>query len=214
MRYDAVIFDLDGTLLATLGDLTSAVNKALEHNGLEPIVPEQVLGFIGNGSHKLIERAIGGRDADVDKVHAEYKQFYLECCTDNTVPYPGIPELLKHLRDCGVKVCCNTNKPHEAASKVLEHCLGGLIDIIAAQSETIPRKPDPTGVKYILDNIGIAPDRCCYVGDSDVDIRTAANAGIDVISVDWGFRPHELLVQSGAKVICSDVSSLQEQLCK
>ena len=215
MRYKAVIFDLDGTLLSTLADLTGSVNIALEQNGLNAVTEENVRSFIGNGSLKLIERAIlytGGDISDVDKVHGDYKKAYLEHCLDNTVPYPGIPELLKFLRDGGIKVAVNTNKPHDPALKVLDHCLPGLIDTVAAQSSTIPRKPDPTGVFTIIDRLGLNISECCYVGDSDVDIKTARNAGIDIFSVDWGFREHLFLENSGADVICSDADDLRAAL--
>lgn len=212
MRYKAVIFDLDGTLLSTLADLTGAVNIALEMNGIASVTEEEVKSFIGNGSYKLIERAVKGATSDVAKVHSDYKDAYLEHCLDRTVPYPGIVDLLKDLRRSGIKVAVNTNKPYDPAVKVLDMHLHGLLDTIAAQSDTIPRKPDPTGVFKIMEQLGVQPDECCYVGDSDVDVNTAHNAGIDVISVDWGFRDHAFLKERGASVICSDALELRGKL--
>ena len=212
MRYKAVIFDLDGTLLSTLADLTGAVNIALEMNGIASVTEEEVKSFIGNGSYKLIERAVKGASCDVDKVHSDFKNAYLDHCLDKTVPYPGIVDLLKELRGAGVKVAVNTNKPYDPAVKVLDMHLHGLTDMIAAQSDTIPRKPDPTGVFKIMEQLGVKPDECCYVGDSDVDINTARNAGIDVISVDWGFRDRDFLKEHGAVTICSDAGELRSRL--
>lgn len=212
MKYKLVIFDLDGTLLETGHDLASGVNRALSYNGLPEITEQKVFEYIGNGSLKLIERAVGGAEADIDKVHSDYKRFYMEVCTDTTVPFPGIVELLKALRRSGVKIAVNTNKPEPAALKVLDHCLPGLLDLIVAQSDTIPRKPDPTGALKALGYFGYKPEECCYVGDSDVDINTARNAGIDCISVDWGFKTHSYLIEQGAALICSNTEELERSL--
>ncbi|MBP5262212.1 MAG: HAD-IA family hydrolase [Clostridiales bacterium] len=212
MKYKLVIFDLDGTLLETGHDLASAVNRALSYNGLPELTEQKVFEYIGNGSLKLIERAVGGAETDIDKVHSDYKRFYLEGCTDTTVPFPGIVELLKALRRAGVKIAVNTNKPEPAALKVLDHCLPGLLDLIVAQNDTIPRKPDPTGALKAIGDFGYKPEECCYVGDSDVDINTARNAGIDCISVDWGFKTHSYLIEQGAALICSNTEELERSL--
>jgi len=212
MRYKLVIFDLDGTLLSTGADLAWSVNLALAHNGLAVIPEHKVFEFIGNGSFKLIERAVGNADADIERVHEDYKQFYLDHCTDSTFPFDGIEDLLSDLHKAGIKTAVNTNKPEQATFKVLQHCLPGRFDLIVAQSDIVPRKPDPTGVNMILDHFGFPPGDCCYIGDSDVDIRTARNAGINCISVDWGFKTRNFLENSGADVICSSCEELRSEL--
>ena len=209
MKYKLIIFDLDGTILATGGDLCLAVNRALRKYGLPCHDEKTVLSFVGNGAYKLIERAVGGADVDVNAVLEDYKQFYLEDCTTTTRPYSGIPELLRDLRDCGVIVACNTNKPEAPAHKVLARYLPGLIDFIQPQIDGVPRKPDPEGALKIIDHFGVDLSECIYVGDSDVDIRTAANAGIDVISVSWGFKTHEFLARTGAGKIADSVDELR-----
>lgn len=212
MKYKLIIFDLDGTILATGGDLCLAVNRALSKYGLPTHDEKTVLSFVGNGALKLIERAVGGADVDVNAVLEDYKQCYLEDCTTTTRPYDGIPELLQELRDKGVLVACNTNKPEAPAHKVLSKYLPGLLDYIQPQIDGVPRKPDPAGALKIIDHFGVDLSECIYVGDSDVDIKTAGNAGIDVISVSWGFKTREFLVEAGAVKIADSVGELREFL--
>ncbi|SCW26355.1 phosphoglycolate phosphatase [Ruminococcaceae bacterium YRB3002] len=216
MRYKLVIFDLDGTLLATGNDICRAVNRALESGGIPPITMEQLLSYVGDGSLKLIERAMGASGFTspdlVAKVHSDYRQTYLDMCCDTTVPFPGIVELLGCLRESGVKTAVNTNKPETASLKVIAHCLPGMVDLIVAQSDTVPRKPDPYGALKCISHFGFDASECCYVGDSDVDIMTASNAGIDCISVDWGFKTHSFLESHDASVIVSTCDELKGKI--
>ena len=214
MRYKLAIFDLDGTVLNTIGGLTHAVNAALAMNGLPERSRDEVQAMVGNGTRKLIERALG-EDADpsqIAKVYSDYQQFYADNCSYDTFPYDGVPEMLRALNDAGVKCAVVTNKPDLPARKLIEEHFGTLIAVTHGNVPDVPVKPDPTFVFMTMKELGTLPAESVYIGDSDVDIRTAAASGIDCISVDWGFRTHEFLVENGAKVICSVPSELAEKL--
>ena len=214
MRYKLAIFDLDGTVLNTIGGLTHAVNAALAMNGLPERSRDEVQAMVGNGTRKLIERALG-ENADpalIAKVYSDYQQFYADNCSYDTFPYDGVPEMLRALNDAGVKCAVVTNKPDLPARKLIEEHFGTLIAVTHGNVPDVPVKPDPTFVFMTMKELGVSSEDAVYIGDSDVDIRTAAASGIDCISVDWGFRTHEFLVDNGAKVICSAPSGLAEML--
>ena len=210
MRYKIIIFDLDGTLLDTRSDLASSLNMALSANGVRTLERDTVISYVGNGARKLVERAIAGtgREQDLPQILEDYRNMYNDNCVGATVPYDGVPELLDLLRHEDVIVCCNTNKPEFTSRKLLDALLPGKIDYLHGQREGVPVKPDPSGVLACLKEYGLGPDECCYIGDSDVDIKTGHNAGVDVISVGWGFKTREFLVENGAGIICSNVKEL------
>ncbi|MBR1797029.1 MAG: HAD-IA family hydrolase [Clostridiales bacterium] len=215
MRYKLVIFDLDGTVLNTLGGLTYAVNNALAMNDLPEISESKVKAMIGNGTRKLIERALNDVGADegmFDKVFADYKEFYAKNCSHETFPYDGIMTLLEGLNSRGVKCAVVTNKPDLPAKILISKNFGELICETHGNVPDVPVKPDPTFVYKTMENVGVKPSDAVYIGDSDVDIRTGRNAGIDFISVDWGFRTREFLIQNGAGLIFSDPAKLLEYL--
>ncbi len=205
-----MIFDLDGTLLDTSSDMASSLNLALSSNGVRTLDKETVGSYVGNGARKLVERALAGtgREEDIPKILEDYRRMYNDHCVGETSAYEGIPELLDLLHQQGVKVCCNTNKPEFTSEKLLNALLPGKIDHLHGQREGVPVKPDPSGALECMAYFGIMPDECCFIGDSDVDIKTGHNAGIDVISVDWGFKTREFLTECGAVKICSDVKDL------
>lgn len=205
-----MIFDLDGTLLDTSSDIASSLNLALSSNGVRTLDKETVGSYVGNGARKLVERALAGtgREEDIPKILEDFRRMYNDHCVGETSTYEGIPELLDLLHQQGVKVCCNTNKPEFTSEKLLNALLPGKIDYLHGQREGVQVKPDPSGALECMAFFGMTPDKCCYVGDSDVDIKTGHNAGIDVISVDWGFKTKEFLEASCAVKICSDVEEL------
>lgn len=216
MRYKLVIFDLDGTVLNTIGGLTHAVNAALAMNGIAPKDTDEVKAMIGNGTRKLIERSLASvpsGDKLFEKVYSDYSKFYLENCSYDTFPYEGVPEMLKALREHGIKCAVVTNKPDAAAKKLIEENFGELILETHGNVPEVPVKPDPTFVYKTMESLGASSSETVYIGDSDVDIKTGIAAGIDYISVDWGFRSRDFLIENGAGLIFSDPASLTSYLC-
>ncbi len=210
MRYKLVIFDLDGTVLNTIGGLAHSVNHVLEANGLNVKTKAEVQAMVGNGTRKLIERSLG-EDADpslVNKVYAEYQEYYRENCSYDTYPYEGIVDMLRSLDEAGIRCAVVTNKPDIPAKKLIEDNFGDLIAETHGNVPDVPVKPDPTFVRMTMENLGADPSQTVYIGDSDVDINTGKNAGIDYISVDWGFRTRDFLIENGAGIIFSDPASL------
>lgn len=205
LRYDAVVFDLDGTLLDTLDDLKNAVNYALGEMGFPQRSREEVKAFVGNGVAKLMERAVpaGTSPQDTAKALAVFKSYYGPHSKDNTAPYPGIPKTLKALREAGCKLAVVSNKFDAAVKDLARDYFPGLMDLAAGENEAngVPKKPDPTMVLQTLKALDVSPERAVYVGDSDVDLQTAKNAGLPCISVTWGFRDRDFLLTQGASVL-------------
>ena len=213
MKYKAVLFDLDGTLLDTLSDIAKGVNLALDANDIPPVSEEQVKSFIGNGARKLVERAVAvSGEGDCDKVLSDFRRYYYDCCTDSTLPYDGIKELLYELRSDNVKLAVVSNKPDNAAQKVISYYLPGCFDYIRGSGSFETRKPDPFMVNECLSALGLKSTEAVYVGDSDVDIKTALNSGMDSISVSWGFKSREFLEKNKASLIVDNVAGLREAL--
>ncbi len=209
-HYETVIFDLDGTLLDTLDDLAGAVNHALTLRGFPPRTRDEVRMFVGNGVAKLMERAVpaGTSPGETAAALADFKTFYGLHKRDRTAPYPGVPEMLKALRESGRKIAVVSNKFDLAVKGLMDDYFPGFIDAAAGESETSPKKPDPTMVFRVLSGLKADPGLAVYVGDSDVDIQTARNAGLPCISVTWGFRDREFLAAHGAAVFARTPAEL------
>lgn len=188
-----VIFDLDGTLLDTIADLAQSTNYALEQNGFPTHPTEEYRFFVGNGIHKLFERALpeGEKtEPNIFRVREIFLSHYDEHNTDHSRPYPGIPALLSKLRDANVLLAVASNKYQEATHKLITHYFPTLaFSEILGQREGIPVKPDPSIVNEILHRTGIRPEDTLYVGDSGVDMQTALNSRVTACGVTWGFRP-------------------------
>lgn len=201
-RYDTIIFDLDGTLLDTLNDLHAAVNHALTEMAFPTRSLDQVRQFVGNGVARLMERAVppGTSPADTARALAIFKDYYARHSMDATAPYPGVPELLQALRANGCKTAVVSNKFDGAVKALMEDFFPGLLDLSAGEDEAhgIPKKPHPAMVLRCMETLGADPKTTVYVGDSDVDIETAKNAGLPCISVTWGFRDRAFLTAHGA----------------
>ena len=214
MKYDVVIFDLDGTILNTLDDLADSLNHVLEANNFPTHTIDEVRMFVGNGIRKLIERALP-QDADNatrENIYKQFSEYYGQHSQDKTRHYDGIPELFNELRNVGIKIAVNTNKDEDIAKVICEKYFPGMIDVIAGGRTDTPIKPAPDGVNKILKTLNIPKEEALYVGDSDVDIQTGANCGIDEIGVAWGFRGVEFLRQHGAKTVFSDVEQLKKYI--
>lgn len=198
-----VIFDLDGTLLNTLGDLQGAANDALRLRGLPPRTMEEIRRFVGNGVRNLMKRCLpaGSSDAEVDAALEDFKRYYGVHLCDSTVPYDGIPELLNILRKRGMKVAVLSNKLDAATQKLIAHYFRGKVDLAFGEHAGVPRKPDPTSCNMVMKQLGVRPAEVLYVGDSGVDMQTAKNAGLTSVGVTWGFRGREELIENGADML-------------
>ncbi|MDO5398174.1 MAG: HAD-IIIA family hydrolase [bacterium] len=212
--YKAIIFDLDGTLLNTLEDLKNSVNYALENNGMPARSMEEIREFVGNGVANLIRRAVpkGTEEEAEQNVFADFKKHYGVHCEDFTKPYPGINELLNELRAAGIKTAVVSNKLESAVKKLCRKYFGEGISAAAGDVEGRKRKPEPDSVFAVLEEVGVDANEAVYVGDSEVDVLTAENCGMDCISVSWGFRSRETLAKAGAKVIADTVEDIKKIL--
>lgn len=200
MSYDVYVFDLDGTLLDTLRDLTASVNHALRWAGMPERTIEEVRWFVGNGVKKLMERAIpeGTDNPRFAEVYQEFRDHYLHHGLDTTKPYPGIMEMLRALKDEGKQIAVVSNKFYKATEELCSHFFGGLVDVAIGEREDIRKKPAPDTVEEVLRRLKTDRSHAVYVGDSDVDIQTAMNSGLPCISVLWGFRDRDFLSAHGA----------------
>lgn len=208
--YKAIVFDLDGTLLDTLEDITSAVKFALENNGLPPRTRAEVRSFVGNGIVNLMRLAAGKHGADEDKILSDFRAYYKAHCNDETKPYDGILSLLKTLKERGVKTAVLSNKADFATQMLVKEYFGELLDRAAGENEAagIRRKPAPDALLAMMKELGVSQAETAYVGDSEVDIQTAKNAGVDCISVAWGFKDESFLKENGATTIAHSPSEL------
>ena len=210
--YDTFVFDLDGTLLDTLGDLAAAVNFALRTHGMPEHSVDDVRRFVGNGVRKLMERAIpdGTHNPDFEVTFATFRQYYMQHSLDTTQPYEGISETLAALKAKGCRLAVVSNKMMAATQELCQHFFPDTIEVAIGENEAagIRKKPAPDTVYAALDVLGEGKGNAVYVGDSDVDIQTAANAGLPCISVLWGFRDKAFLTENGAKTFISTPSEL------
>lgn len=212
--YDTYIFDLDGTLLDTLDDLAAAVNYALRQHGMPEHTREDVRRFVGNGVRLLMTRAIpDGEDNPLfEATFQTFREYYMEHSLDTTRPYDGIPELLGELRARGKRVAVVSNKFYAATSELCHHFFPDTVEVAIGEHEAegIRKKPAPDTVKEAFRQLGVDSRNAVYVGDSDVDLQTARNAGLPCISVLWGFRDHAFLEAHGATTF---VTTPEEILC-
>ena len=198
--YKNYIFDLDGTLLNTLADLASSTNYALRQYGMPEHSVDDVRRFVGNGVGKLIERAIpdGLANPLYEDVLATFRKHYLIHSLDTTSPCPGIVELLHTLRSMGCNVAVVRNKFYNATVELCQHFFADTVEVAIGERENIRRKPAPDTVFEAMRQLGVTAEDTVYVGDSDVDVATARNSGIPCISVLWGFRDRDFLIEHGA----------------
>ena len=208
MIYNTYLFDMDGTLLDTLADLTAAVNHTLEQYGYPRRTIEQVRKGLGNGAVKLMAAMLpqGEETPGFADIMRDYRAWYQAHACVETCPYPGVPEMLKRLRQRGCKVAIVSNKPHGAACELAERFFPG-VPTFGERPET-PRKPAPDMVFHALAALGAGKENAVYVGDSEVDVQTARNAGLPVIGVAWGFRGRGALAAAGAETIVDTAAEL------
>ncbi len=208
------IFDLDGTLLNTLGVIADNSNYALKKYGYEPVDTEKYTSFIGNGARVLIERVSEYRGVAPDAIDDIYKAFllrYIENPLGDTTAYEGIEEMLEKLKKRGSYLAVLTNKPDGAAQSSIEsYFRKGLFDMVIGQQERYKRKPDPQTVELILSSLGIRKSEAVMIGDSDVDIKTGKNAGIKTCAVTWGYVDKNELASLNPDIIIDKVCELEK----
>lgn len=214
MGAKAVLFDMDGTVLDTLDDLANAVNHCLALYGLPQVSRKKVRASLGNGAARLIAACLPeGSGPDLaERVLADYKPWYAAHCAVETRPYPGIVPLMERLKAAGRKLAVVSNKPDGPVRELAERHFPGLLTAAVGEQKGVPRKPDPAAVLSAARLLDAAPEDCVYVGDSEVDLRTAENAGMPCVSVAWGFRTEEQLRAAGAKRLAHDAAELEKLL--
>ena len=207
MTYSTYIFDLDGTLLDTLTDLAASTNYALRKHGMPEHSIDDVRRFVGNGVRKLMERAVpdGADNPLFDEAFATFRQHYMEHSLDTTRPYEGVPEMLAALKAKGCHLAVVSNKMMAATQELCRHFFPETIEVAIGENEAegIRKKPAPDTVIAALRQLGVGEEGAVYVGDSAVDIDTARNSNLPCISVLWGFRDRDFLLQHGASTLIS-----------
>ena len=215
-KFDAVIFDLDGTLLDTLDDLADSVNEMLLGRGYKLRTVEEVRDLVGNGASRLIELCVpdGKDNPEFEKCLLEFKDQYKKNMHNKTTPYTGIPELLSELADLGIKMAVVSNKGDSAVKKMRERYFDQFIKVAVGESDKLRKKPAPDSVYVALEQMDAVLGHTLYVGDSEVDVQTARNAGLPCVAVTWGFRDRALLEKEGADWIIDSPQELIDILEK
>lgn len=220
MSYSLAIFDMDGTILNTLDDMTDSLNHILTLHKLQNHSLEDVKYMVGNGIPRLIERAIpsGKKDPEYDDILSQFIEYYEGHSAIKTAPYEGIVECIKKIHQKGITVAVNTNKVEPAAIVLCNDYFPNLFDIISGSKKGMPPKPAPNGIYEILKRAKMnlcdvqKNHAAVFIGDSDVDLQTGMNAGLDVIGVDWGFRGKKFLEEHGASIIVNNANELFERI--
>ena len=212
-KYRAVIFDMDGTIMNTLDDLRDSLNFVLKKHGYAEIDVDQAKHYLGNGARHFVKCAVPGGEEDpaFDVILSEFTEHYKKNCENKTAPYKDIPELIERLSQNGYKLAIVSNKP-DVAVQILKNTFFPAVDVAVGEKSGVPKKPAPDMVLAALSALGVEKQNAVYVGDSEVDILTAKNSGLECIAVSWGFRTKDELISSGANIICDDVFSLESNL--
>ena len=207
----AVLFDLDGTLADSLIDLADGVNRAISSKGFPTHEVEAFKYFVGDGIPKMIERALPAdcRNTEmVNEIKDIFLPYYAVHYADNTYAYSGMPELVDTLKNQGFIVAVVTNKEQDMANEVVTSLYGNVFDLIFGKRDGIPAKPDPTAALMAMEELGVKPEECVFLGDSGMDVATAVNSGAVPIGELWGFRKEDELLANGAKYIISKPQEL------
>lgn len=211
-----VIFDLDGTLADTMDDLRTAINSMLTKLGYETRSKFDLLNFINNGARELVRRslpvAVQTEEFIVESALNLYEQEYAKCFCEKTEAFPGIHEMLTVLKGQKFKLAVLSNKQDEFVKAIIEKLFGrSVFDFVMGKSE-LPHKPDPTSTLFVAKEMGVKPSKCIFIGDSDVDMKTAKNAGMRSIGVSWGYRNVDLLTEAGADYIAENAGHVVEHV--
>lgn len=210
MKYKAVVLDLDGTLLDTLEDLADAVNWALRRNGLPQRSLDEVRQFVGNGVRRLMLCAVPEATTDelFERVFADFKSYYVDHCQIKTRLYDGIPEMLRALKALGLRLAIVSNKLQAGVDELYDRYFRDTVEVAIGERPGVQRKPAPDMVRLALQELDVEPSEAVYVGDSDVDLQTARNSGLPCISVLWGFRDRQFLLDHGATTLIEQPAQL------
>ncbi|MGN0233712.1 MAG: HAD family hydrolase [Bacteroidaceae bacterium] len=210
MMYKALIFDLDGTLTDSLKDLWLSVNHSLRTMGWPERTSDEVRTFVGNGVHLLIERSVpqGTRPEELEQCFQLFRSHYVEHCMDHTAPYPGIPEMLSELNKDGYRMAIVSNKLQAGVNMMYNRHYASLVHVAIGEHDGVCRKPAPDMIFEALTQLKVKKEECIYLGDSDIDIRTAQAAGLPCISVLWGFRDKKFLLAHGATTLAEHPSDI------
>ena len=209
--YRTVIFDLDGTILNTIDDLTDAANWVCRKNGWPEHTPEECKAMVGHGIANFVGKfSPEGFRSPLLVVNtlSQFSQYYGAHNVDKTAPYDGIPELLERLKDAGVQLAVYSNKADEFSRSLAEHFFPGTFDAILGKRPGIPGKPDPAGLRLLMRKLGAAPEESVLVGDGETDLRSARNAGLRSVAVTWGFRSREALLAEGPDAMAESPEEL------
>ena len=214
MKYELLIFDMDGTILDTLEDLKNSMNHTLRLHNMPERTLDEIRKFVGNGIRRLIEQAVtsGTSEDKITEIHMDFMKHYEVHCADFTKPYDGIIDLINELRSRGYKTAVVSNKANAAVLDLCDQYFPGLFDLAIGETPDVARKPAPDMVNLALDHFKISREKAVYIGDSDVDAATARNSNLDLIAVDWGFRSRECLIEQGAKTIVSKPEEILEMV--
>ena len=212
MQYRYVFFDMDGTLLDTLDDLRDSVNTVLSRYGLAPISRYEAAHFLGNGAKHLVHCSLKHQvtPEQEEEILEKYKAWYQDHCRIKTAPYPGVMDLLARLKAAGCRMAVVSNKPDPAVRELNEYFFGGLIETAIGEKTGIRRKPAPDTLLEAMRLLEADRKECVYIGDTEVDLQTAENAGLNCICVAWGFRSIEELQAAGADAIVGNAEELEE----
>ena len=216
MKYNSVVFDLDGTLLDTLGDLRDSVNFALQKNNLPERTTEEIRSFVGNGIRLLIELSVPENSPIeiTDKCFQDFKEYYKDHSAILTKPYDDIIDLMKALKSKGIKIAVVSNKADFAVQTLMEDYFSGLYDCAYGERAGVPRKPEPDGVLDAIREMGSEIENTVYIGDSEVDVVTSKNAGLPCIAVTWGFRDKKVLEDLNPEYIVDSPKEILNILSK
>lgn len=214
MKYRLAVFDMDGTILNTLGDISASVNFALRAEHMPERTMAEIRSFAGNGVRRLIELSVPSDASQeaCERVYNAFAEHYRLHCADATAPYSGIVDLLSRLRAKGMHTAVVSNKPDDAVKALCARYFNGLFDEAVGVCAGVRPKPCPDAVCGVLDELHIERAEAVYIGDTEVDAATAENAGLDFIAVDWGFREHPLLEKQRAQLIASTADELFDAL--
>ena len=204
-----VIFDLDGTLINSLPDISAAMNRSLAKFGLPGYAEADYKYKVGNGARKLAERSVGEHAELLEPVLEAYQADYAQHSRVNSCAYKGVAEMLQGLLDRGLKIAVLSNKDQADVDKVLSYYFPTIaFSVIRGRVEGVPLKPDPAGALLIAQDLGLTPAECWYVGDTSMDMNCGKAAGMETVGVLWGFRPREELVASGARELIAEPEEL------
>ena len=211
-----IIFDLDGTILDTIADITTAVNRALESFGYPKRKVDEVKSFLGNGSLTLIRRCLpnGGDDDHCREIRTRFREEYQKCMLEKTIPYNGISDLIDELNEKGIISVVLTNKDDKSAVPMIEHYFGNRFAFVRGVKTDFDRKPNPEVALSIISNFGFTPESALIIGDGMADLNVAKNAGIDFLPIGYGYTPTDRLFSECQKTPVSDVFSLRCELLK